>query len=148
MLKVLKLITLMSAGALFYGGFELVGRGYTHISMGILGGISLCIIHFLDTEMNNSLICLTMNAAVSAFFITSCELLTGEVLNRGMCMRIWDYSNLPLNFDGQICVLFSILWFMLSIVGILLDMLIRRKIFQETAEVDIIDESLSEPYPL
>lgn len=121
----------MSSGALFYGGFEMIGRGYTHISMGILGGIALCIIHLLNDAQKNSLALLAVNSAVSAFFITSCELLTGEILNRGLGMHIWDYNDLPFNFDGQICVLFSMLWFMLSLVGILLDSLIRRKIFHE-----------------
>lgn len=131
MRRLLKILALMSSGALFYGGFEMIGRGYTHISMGILGGIALCIIHLLNDAQKNSLALLAVNSAVSAFFITSCELLTGEILNRGLGMHIWDYNDLPFNFDGQICVLFSMLWFMLSLVGILLDSLIRRKIFHE-----------------
>lgn len=33
---------------------------------------------------------------------------------------MWDYSNVPLNFDGVICLPFSIAWFFLSILAIFL----------------------------
>ena len=32
---------------------------------------------------------------------------------------MWNYSNVPLNFDGVVCVPFSLIWVGLSIVGIL-----------------------------
>ena len=45
--------------------------------------------------------------------ITGCELLCGLVFNRDR--QVWDYSRLPGNFRGQICPLFSALWFLLCI---------------------------------
>jgi uncharacterized membrane protein len=32
---------------------------------------------------------------------------------------MWDYTNMPLNFDGVICVPFSLLWIGLSIVAVI-----------------------------
>lgn len=139
-MKLLKVFTLMATGAFFYGAIEVIGRGYTHISMGFLGGTALCMIHLLNSKEKNSVADLLTNAVVSAFFITSCELLTGEILNRAMGMDIWDYADLPYNFDGQICVMFSIIWFILSIFGILSDELIRRLIFQEHRQPLLFDE--------
>ena len=37
----IKLFTIWSIGAITYGAIEIISRGNTHISMGILGGICL-----------------------------------------------------------------------------------------------------------
>ena len=46
-------------------------------------------------------------------------------------LNIWDYSNMPLNLWGQICLPFSCLWFFLSAVAIILDDELRYNIFGE-----------------
>ena len=46
--------------------------------------------------------------------ITTVELIFGIAFNLILREHVWDYSNVPLNFMGQICVPFSLLWFMLS----------------------------------
>ena len=33
-------------------------------------------------------------------------------------MNVWDYSGFPLNIMGQVCLLYSVLWGLLSIVAI------------------------------
>lgn len=33
---------------------------------------------------------------------------------------MWDYSDLPLNYDGIICVPFSVIWLFLSVMAIFL----------------------------
>ena len=63
--------------------------------------------------------------------ITVIELEAGLILNVGLGLHIWDYSNMPGNFLGQICPQFTVLWFFLSAVGIVLDDVIRWKIFGE-----------------
>ena len=50
--------------------------------------------------------------------VTSVELLTGILWNRDH--SVWDYRNLPGNFRGQICPLFSAVWIPLSLGGMLL----------------------------
>ena len=35
-----------------------------------------------------------------------------------MHMNVWDYSGFPLNIMGQVCLLYSVLWGLLSIVAI------------------------------
>ncbi len=53
--------------------------------------------------------------AVSAAFITAIEFLAGEYLNRYLGMGIWSYEEVPLNFDGQICLPFAfcVVWVIL-----------------------------------
>ena len=47
--------------------------------------------------------------------ITSLELLVGCVVNLLLGWNVWDYSSQPLNLFGQICVMFSAFWFLLSV---------------------------------
>lgn len=116
-------------GGLCYGFIEIMNRGFSHITMGILGGASMCVIHALNTErrkgMNMWLIML-----ISSVFITSVEFISGEFLNMYLGMNIWSYSDIPLNIDGQICLPFVGIWFVLSFVGLAADDFIRYKIFK------------------
>lgn len=52
--------------------------------------------------------------------ITAAELIAGLVLNMWLKLGIWDYSGLPLNLAGQICVPFWLLWCVLSIPAIVI----------------------------
>lgn len=49
------------------------------------------------------------------------EFIWGYFLNIKLGLNLWDYSNLWGNFKGQICPLFSVCWFFLSGIGIILD---------------------------
>ena len=42
----------------------------------------------------------------------------GLILNVWLGLDIWDYSNLPLNLCGQICLWYSALWYVLCLVFI------------------------------
>ncbi|MCQ2527597.1 MAG: putative ABC transporter permease [Saccharofermentans sp.] len=41
---------------------------------------------------------------------TSIELLAGFILDKAFHARWWNYSNVPLNLNGYICLRFSIIW--------------------------------------
>ena len=44
---------------------------------------------------------------------------------------MWDYSNLPLNFNGIICIPFMALWMVLSFIAILVADSINYYVFDE-----------------
>ena len=44
---------------------------------------------------------------------------------------VWDYSGMPLNYKGQICLPFSILWIFVSIAAVVLDDWLRYWLFGE-----------------
>lgn len=44
---------------------------------------------------------------------------------------MWDYTDLPLNFDGVICLPYSLLWILVSIVGIIIADAINYYVFDE-----------------
>ena len=47
-----------------------------------------------------------------AWTITQVELATGLLFNRNY--KVWDYRKLPMNFRGQICLPYSLLWIPVS----------------------------------
>lgn len=61
---------------------------------------------------------LLFQAVLGGLGITAVELAVGLVLNVRLGMDIWDYSDLPLNLWGQICLPFFLLWILLSGTGI------------------------------
>ena len=50
--------------------------------------------------------------------ITAVELVTGLVANRDY--SVWDYRSVPLNFMGQICLMYSLLWIPVSLLAFFL----------------------------
>ena len=83
--KMYKILTLFSVGAICYGFMEILNRGYSHITMGVLGGTSMLVIHIMNGERRRGVSLLSV-LAVSAAFITAIEFLAGEYLNRYLGM--------------------------------------------------------------
>src|SRR5699024_1934311 len=63
---------------------------------------------------------LLIQLVISCLIITVSELLFGLILNIGLGLDIWDYSDMAYNFLGQICLRYSLKWFLLSIPAIVL----------------------------
>ena len=135
--KFLEIFTIFTSGALCYGLMEVLSRGFTHISMGVLGGISFVVIHILNGERRKGKISLFPVLIISGLFITSIEFLAGEYLNRILKLNIWSYKDMWLNIDEQICLPYTILWSILSLLGIYADNLLRNKIFKEDISIRI-----------
>ena len=96
-------------GAAGYSLVEVLWRGYTHWTMSVTGGLCMLFLYQLNYRIDGVFLKCLCGAAV----ITATELMAGLVLNCMLGWEIWDYSELPLNFKGQICLLYSVLWFIL-----------------------------------
>ncbi len=129
--RLLEYITVFVCGALAYGACEVISRGGTHISMGLLGGMSMIFIDRLNVLRRNGAFPSVLIMLSASIFITAIEFISGVILNLRLNLGIWDYSEMPLNFAGQICAPFTVLWFGLAFVGILFDDWIREKLFDE-----------------
>ena len=68
---------------------------------------------------------------ISAIGITSIEFISGIIINLWLSLNVWDYSNIPFNLFGQVCLKYTVIWFFLSLAAILLDDFIRCKFFGE-----------------
>ena len=102
-----------SIGAAGYSMLEIVWRGHTHWSMALAGGICLVGLKKIPGLMPKKN--LISKAAAGSMLITSVEFLFGLVFNVLLKKEVWDYSNMPFNIDGQICLLYSFLWMLLCI---------------------------------
>lgn len=59
-----------------------------------------------------------LQALACSALVTVVELISGLIINIWMDMNVWDYSALPFNLWGQICLPFSIVWYILCLVFI------------------------------
>lgn len=101
-------------GSCAYPTLEVLWRGYTHASMALAGGMAMVLINKVCCEKLKKK-SLTVRCTAGSLIITSVEFVFGIIVNRMMHLGVWDYSNLPLNLFGQICVPFSAIWFFLTI---------------------------------
>lgn len=61
---------------------------------------------------------LWLQALACAALVTVTEFAAGCALNLWLGLGIWDYSDLPCNLLGQICLPFSVVWWVLCLVFI------------------------------
>lgn len=116
-------------GGRLYTWIEILWRGYTHFSMFILGGGGFVMLGLLNEYKIPWHWCLLRQSVVGACIITGLEFLTGCIVNLWFGWGVWDYSDLPFNLYGQICLYYFLLWIPLSMAGIVLDDWIRYIIY-------------------
>ena len=59
------------------------------------------------------------------------ELIIGKMFLAGYLPVMWDYSSVPLNYQGIVCVPFSVVWMALSFVAIIVADAINYYVFKE-----------------
>lgn len=119
-------VLIFSCGALIYFLCEMLYRGHTHFTMVILGGICGTVIHRINRSITDAP--LLTKALLCCFAITAIEFFVGIVLNIILGMKVWDYSGMPFHILGQICPVFSLIWFILSVPSLLLSSFIDKQI--------------------
>lgn len=127
---VLKVAVLLFIGGLIYCGLEIAWRGHTHWTMGVVGGICFVLIGGINEWLPWTMP-LYQQGLIGSGIVTAAELVSGLILNVWLGLDIWDYSTMPLNFMGQICLPFCLLWILLSVVAVVLDDWLRYWIFGE-----------------
>lgn len=98
-------------GGFGYCTIEILWRGRTHYSMFFAGAVVLSSFYYIA---HNTSLSFWAKCAVGALIITGIELVLGIWFNIILDEKVWDYSNMPLNFLGQICLPFSAIWLFLS----------------------------------
>ena len=99
-----------TAGFAGYPLLELAWRGRTHWSMALAGGLAGLFLYPICTKRGGRMIC-----CKAALVITGIELIFGIVFNIILRKNVWDYSQKRWNLWGQICLPYSILWFLLGV---------------------------------
>jgi len=108
-----KYIILFLIGGIGYGAIEVAFRGYTHWSMVLTGGTAFLILFLIQ---NNSESSIFIKAFWGMIAITTLELAVGIIVNIVFKLNVWDYTNMPGNFLGQITLQFSACWYGLSFI--------------------------------
>lgn len=112
-LKAKELFTVFCIGAVGYSLLEIMWRGFTHWTMAVTGGICFSLIYAVCMRFPH--MSLFGKCLWGAAVITAIEFTVGCIVNKGLHMRVWDYSNQPMNLYGQICLPYSLLWFALCV---------------------------------
>nr|DAN95950.1 MAG TPA: Putative ABC-transporter type IV [Caudoviricetes sp.] len=127
----IKGLVLFLIGGATYALLEVIWRGYTHVTMFVLGGVLFIVLGALNENLLEWDTPLFIQGLIGAVVVTSAELISGIVLNLWLGMNVWSYSDIPFNFMGQICLPFSLLWVPVSMAAIVLDDYIRFWLFGE-----------------
>ena len=125
-----KHLCLFGIGAFLYLFIEILYRGHTHWTMGVLGGICFLLIGLINEYLSWEMP-LWLQAIYGSVITTCFEFMAGCILNLWLGLGIWDYSQMPFNIMGQICLAFSIAWIGLSVLAIVLDDYLRYWFFHE-----------------
>ena len=125
--KVTELLLLLLTGGVVYYGLEVWFRGWSHWSMAVCGAVCFLAIYRMNEAFPRLL--LPVRALAGSAIITAAEFITGCIVNLWLGLDVWDYSDLPCQFLGQICLPFSVLWFLLCIPVCGISRLIRRTVF-------------------
>ena len=128
--KLAKTMFLCLIGGAIYCILEVLWRGYTHWSMFLVAAA----LTFPLDQMNEHTSWETpiwLQVFLGGMAITLAELCAGLLLNVCLGLAVWDYSKLPHNLWGQICLQYSLLWLLLSAFGILLFDVLRWCLFGE-----------------
>lgn len=100
-------------GGAAYVLIELCWRKRSHPSMFVVGGICFRIIgKIYNTFATKGL---WVRCTLSALAITMVEFISGCFLNLYLKCNVWDYTHKRCNVLGQVCLLYTALWGLLSI---------------------------------
>lgn len=102
-------------GGLLYTLIEIGWRGHSHWSMFLLGGVCFRVIGSIHERFARR--SLWLRCGLCAGAITLLEFLCGWIVNLRWELHVWDYSHMPLNIKGQVCLLYSFLWGLLSLIA-------------------------------
>ncbi len=130
MKAILKAIILMAVGGMLYALFEIGFRGYTHWTMIIVGGLCFYLIGLIN-EIIPWRMKIWKQCLIGSLVVTAVEFVSGCIINLWLGWGVWDYSDMPFNILGQVCLPFSALWVLLSALAIILDDYLRYWLYHE-----------------
>ena len=130
MKKIHKILFLFIIGFMTYITIEVCWRGYSFPLMGLCGGIAFVLIDRINNEISWD-VDILIQGLIGSLIITFMEFVIGNLSLLGIVETMWDYSNVPFNYKGIICLPFSFVWFLLSIVAVILADCINYYILNE-----------------
>ena len=121
--------TIFALGAIGYGAVEVLYRGYTHWTMPLVGGLCFLGIYLITVRSRDKI---WKKLIMCGAVITTVEFGAGILINYYLGWDVWNYSSMYANLMGQICLLFSLYWIIISIPCMAFCNLIKRFLFAYT----------------
>ena len=123
-------LVLFFVGGTIYYAIEMLWRGHSTWQMVLVGGICFLFCGSVNEFLNWDML-IWKQMLICSIGITAIEFLSGYILNIVLQLGIWDYNRMPFNVLGQICLPFSLGWYVLSLPAIILDDYMRYWMFNE-----------------
>ena len=127
--RIVKYIVLFITFSALYVWIEIMFRNRSDRSMAMLGGVCGILIGLCNNVIPWSMTLVQQALIGGLLIVTPMEYVVGMIFNN--TYQIWDYRNMPLNIDGQICLPFTFIWCIISFGVIVLDDYLRYFIFDE-----------------
>lgn len=128
-------------GALYYvpeGLWHIPRGGYANIVMLPIGGMCGLAVGGINQIPRFYKMPVFIQLLVGASIILIVEFAAGLILNVWLGLEIWDYSTMPGNILGQICLPFALLWLLLMPFCLWLEDHLRWGFWQERQPYSLI----------
>jgi uncharacterized membrane protein/HD superfamily phosphodiesterase len=93
---------------------EFINAGFLYGPFVPLYGFGAVFIILMDSQINHWP--LPVKIVVYGIILTLIEYVTGIILEKTFKLKLWDYSDNKFNFQGRICLLFSLLWAAIAVI--------------------------------
>lgn len=135
MKKVFKILILWFIIGMVYftmeGFWRIKQGGWSNISMLVVGGFCGLVVGSINQIPRFYKMPIWMQSLIGTLITILVEFISGIFLNKILGLNIWDYTGKPLNIMGQVCLPYSILWFLLMPLAIWLEDALRFILFKE-----------------
>ncbi len=135
MKKVFKILTIWFVLGMCYFTLEGIYRipkgGYANIVMLFIGGLCGLLVGSINQIPKFYKMTVWKQSIIGTVLTMIIEYISGYILNIRLGLDIWNYSDMKFNLDGQICLEFGIIWFLIMPTAIWLEDWIRWKFWKE-----------------
>jgi uncharacterized membrane protein len=128
MKNIIKSIILFVIMATVYFLIEFFFRGTTFWQMGLTGGLCGLFIGFINEDIDWDTP-LWQQGIIALIIILTIEYAFGMLFNQSFVY--WDYRQEFMNLNGMICLKFALLWYPTGLFAVILDDVLRWKLFSE-----------------
>ena len=142
MKKIIKVLFLWFIIGMIYFTVEGLWRipkgGYANIIMLPIGGLCGILIGGINQIPKFYNLKIYKQSLIGTIIVLTVEYILGFILNVIFKLNIWDYSNLKFNLNGQICLTYAVLWFILMPAAIWIEDYLRFIFWKEGCKYGLI----------
>jgi len=133
--KIFNMFVIWLTGGIVYYFAEILFRGFSHFSMLICGGLCFLLVgnigDLILNSKDNIIISIIKIMLIGTMIITTLEYITGMIVNVKYNLKVWDYSDMKYNVNGQICLLYSFFWALISLICVYVYNVMEEYLFKK-----------------